>query len=77
MTKINFGVPKKCLSTEKIKVVQNYLKWRDIFLKMVFGFFSSPTQQNKVPKKNVVKNEKNQSSSKLPKMARNLVENEF
>ena len=62
---------------EKIKCVQNCLKWRENWSKIFFGLFSPP-------QKNVVgvpifffKNEKNQSCSKFPEMARKLAKNDF
>ena len=56
MVKINFGVPppkkkemgayKNFLSKmKKIKVVLNFLKWRDNLLKMIFGFFDPPPKK--------------------------------
>ena len=63
---------------KKIKVVQNCLKCREHWSKTIFGLFSPP--QNKFGgsvQKIFVKNEKNQSCSKLPEMGRKLVENEF
>ena len=52
---------------KKIKVVQYCLKWRENWLKMTFGGRT----------KFVFKNEKNQSSSILPEMARKLIKNVF
>ena len=63
---------------KKIKVVQNCLKWRENWPKTIFGFFAPPPKKNWKPYKNIfVKNGKNQSCSKLPEMARKLVENDF
>jgi len=63
---------------KKIKVVQNSLKWRENWSKTSFGIFSPPPKKDLEGVQNFfVKNEKNQSCSKLPEMARKLVENEF
>ena len=62
---------------KKIKVFQNCLKWRENWSKTIFGFVSPPPKKNRVPKNNFVKNEKNRSFSKLPEMARKLVEIDF
>ena len=64
---------------KKIKVVQNCLKWREHWSKTKFGLFSPPTPQ-KIwggVQKIVVENEKNESCSKLPEIARKLVEHDF
>ena len=61
---------------KKIKVVQNCLKWQENWLTMIFELFRP---QKKMGGRTTffVKNEKKQSCSKLPEMARKLVENEF
>ena len=60
--KKEIGYLQKNWSTEKIKVVQNCLKWRENWSKMIFGFLSPPPpQKNRVPNKKIVKNQKNQS----------------
>ena len=51
-----------------MKVIPNCLKWRENWSKIVSELFYPPT-----PSKNVVKNEKNQSCSKLAEMARKFV----
>ena len=104
---------KKYVKDEKIKVVKHYLKWRENWVKIIFGFFRPPPKKGtykifvqktnkhvvqnwhkwrenrskrfldapppkkiRVPKK-IVKNEKNQSCSELPEMARKFDENNF
>ena len=62
------------------KVVQNCLKWRENWTKTSFGLFSpSPPPQINLEgvQKKFVENEKNQCCSKLPEMARKLVEHDF
>ena len=87
MVKMNFGLPpptKKIIwgayniflsKTKKIKVVQNCLKWRENWSKTSFGLFKPPPPKKNLRgvQKNFDKNEKNQSCSKLPEMARKLV----
>ena len=46
-------------------------------VKSILGYPPNKKQKNRVPKKGVVKNEKNLSCSKLPEMARKLVGNVF
>ena len=78
--KIIWGAYKTNLSKmEKIKVVQNWLKWREHWSKTSLGLFSPPPQKIYLEgvQQFFVENEKNQSCSKLPEMARTLVENEF
>ena len=89
MVKINFGVPpfptkkenrvptKINVKNEKIKVVQNCLKWRENWSKMIFGLFSPHPKIFGGVHIFFVKNEKNQICSKFPEMARKLVENNF
>ena len=71
--KNNWGAYKICLS--KMKIVQNCLKWRENWLKMILKLFSPP------PKKKIggLRNffVKNENCSKLPEMARKLVEKDF
>ena len=63
---------------KKIKVVQNCLKWRENYSKTSFGLFRTPHKKNLGGVQIFFfKNEKNQSCSKLPEMARTLVENEL
>ena len=62
---------------KKIKVVQNCLKWRENWSKMVFELFRAPQKNLGGVQIFFFKNEKNQSCSKLPEMARKLVKNEF
>ena len=73
------GTLRKNLSKmKKNKFVQNCLKWRENQTKTSFGLFSPPTKTNLGEVQNLfVENEKNQSCSKLPEMARTLVENEI
>ena len=69
--RIKKGTKHFFVKMKKIKVVQNCLKWRENWSKL----FSPPTKKNLGGvQKNVVKNEKNYSSSKLTEMARKLVE---
>ena len=66
--------PKKLpeMARKGSKIAQNGEK---IGRKSIFGFSSpQPPPKNGLPKKNVVKNQKNQSCSKLPEMATKLVE---
>ena len=72
------GGPKKMLAKmTKIKVFPNCLKWRENLSKMIFELFSALPKKFGGRTKKFVKNEKNQSSSKLTEMARKLVENDF
>ena len=69
------------VKNEKIKVVQNCLKLREIWLHTIFGFFGHPPrplppQKNRVIKKNG-KNLKNQCCFKLPEMVRQLKKTDF
>ena len=58
---------------KKIKFALNCLKWRERF----FDFLAPPQQIFGGRTKFFVKNEKNESCSKLPEMGRKLVENDF
>ena len=58
---------------KKIKVALNCLKWRERF----FDFLAPPKKLFGGHTKFFVKNEKKQSCSKLPKMARKLVEKDL
>ena len=58
---------------KKIKVALNCLKWREPF----FDFLAPPKKLFGGHTKFFVKNEKKQSCSKLPKMARKLVEKDL
>ena len=65
---------KKCWSKmKKIKVTPNWLKWRENWSKIIFGFVLTPLPSTR--KTFLVKNEQNQSYSKLAKMGRKLVGN--
>ena len=74
------GVHNFFVENEKTKVVQNCLKWREILSKMISGLFSPPPPKKinnlEAVQHFLVKNEKNQSCSKLPEMARKLIEND-
>ena len=62
----------------KIKIDLICLKWRENWSEMIFGLFRPTAKKNwGGVQKNVVKTEKNQSCSKLPEIARKLVENNF
>ena len=60
---------------EKIKVVQNCMKWQENWLKTIFGFFNPPLKKRYLKK--IVNTKKNESCSKLRGMRRKLVENDF
>ena len=75
------GGTKKFLSKmKKNKVFQNCLKWRENWSKIILEVLSPPPKKNKnIWGRTTIlfKNERNQSCSKLPEMARKLVENDF
>ena len=54
---------------KNMKVVQNCVKWRENSSKQ----FLAPPPKKRVPKQIFCQNEKNESCSKLPEMARKLV----
>ena len=63
---------------QKIKVVQNCLKWQEKLVENKFWTLQPPPQKNLGGVQKIfVKNEKNQSSSKLSEMARKLVEHDL
>ena len=53
------------------------MEWRKNWSKIIFGLVPPPPKKIGGIHKNFVKNEKDQSCSKLPEMARTFVENDF
>ena len=60
---------------KKIQVVQNFRKWQEKWSKLIFGILRPPTQ--KIWGANTKFRSKMENCSKLPEMARKLVENDF
>ena len=66
---------KNLVKMKKIKVVPNWLKWRENWSEIFFGLFNHPPPPP--PEKNLVNMKKNQICPNLAEMARKLVGNNF